>query len=242
MKFIIEMKTCDEQIYPIENFQKKAIVVNENSFIDKSTLVIPKNYYKYIDKVVATKGMILDRIDKIAQEITKDYFDKKLILLVVMKGAVVYGSTLVEKINDILSNDITNSYSMSFSVEYVDIKSYVDDKSSGDVKIRIDEKVANKLTGENVIVVEDIYDSGRSLYELDKFLKNYSPASLKSTVLIQKMNIENLNFDYQVDYLGFLVPNSFIIGFGMDYNENFRHLYHLCVINAEGINEFKTQK
>ncbi len=230
-----------KQIYPAEEFLKKAIVINEASFIEKSNLILPKNYGPYINKVVASKGMILDRIDKLAQEITKDYFDKKVVLLVVLKGAVVFGSTLAEKINDILSNDITNSYSMSFTVEYVTIKSYVDDKSTGDVKISLDEKVAEKLRGENVIVVEDIYDSGKSLYELDKFLLGYSPASLKSTVLIQKMNTENLKYDFQVDYLGFLVPNSFIIGFGMDYNENFRHLYHLCVINKEGIEKFKSK-
>jgi hypoxanthine phosphoribosyltransferase len=234
------MEHNETKLYPIEKFNKKAIIIKENSYIDKSTLVIPKNYTPYVDRVVLTKGMILDRIDKIAQEITKDFFDKNLVLLIVMKGAVVFGSTLVEKINDILSNDITNSYSMSFSVEYVDIKSYVDDKSTGDVKIRVDEKVAERLRGQNVIVVEDIYDSGKSLYELDKFLLSYSPASLKSTVLIQKMNVENLKYDYEVDYLGFLVPNSFIIGFGMDYNEKFRHLYHLCVINSEGIKQFKS--
>ena len=234
------MEHNETKLYPIEKFSKKAIIIQENSYIDKSTLVIPKNYTPYVDRVVLTKGMIMDRIDKIAQEITKDFFDKNLVLLIVMKGAVVFGSTLVEKINDILSNDITNSYSMSFSVEYVDIKSYVDDKSTGDVKIRIDEKVAERLRGQNVIVVEDIYDSGKSLYELDKFLLSFSPASLKSTVLIQKMNVENLKYDYKVDYLGFLVPNTFIIGFGMDYNEKFRHLYHLCVINSEGIKQFKS--
>jgi hypoxanthine phosphoribosyltransferase len=233
--------TCKAESYPIDRFTTKAIVIGENFYIDKSTLVIPKNYTPFIDKVVLSKGMMLDRIDKIAQEITKDYFDKNVILLIVMKGAVVFGSTLVEKINDILSNDITNSYSMSFSVEYVDIKSYVDDKSTGDVKIKIDEKVAERLRGQNVIVVEDIYDSGKSLYELDKFLLSYSPLSLKSTVLIQKMNLENLKNSYEVDYIGFLVPNSFIIGFGMDYNEKFRHLYHLCVINSEGIKQFKSK-
>jgi len=232
----------NESEYPIENFLSKTIVVKESSFIEKSNLILPKSYAQYVDKIVLSRGMIFDRIEKLAQLITKDYYNKKVILLVVMKGAVLFGSTLAEKINDILSNDITDSYSMSFNVEYVDIKSYQDDKSTGDVKIKMDEAIQARLKGENVLIVEDIYDSGQSLFWLDKFLRNLSPLSLKSTVLIQKMNEENLKYDYEVDYLGFLLPNSFIIGFGMDYNEQFRHLYHLCVINSEGIEHFRHSK
>ena len=65
--------------YPLEKFIKKAIVVEESSFIEKSNLILPKAYFPYVDKVVLSKGMILDRIEKLAQEITKDYFNKKVV-------------------------------------------------------------------------------------------------------------------------------------------------------------------
>ena len=218
------------------------MVVDQKSYIDKNLIVIPKQYSPYIDKVVLSKGSIFDRVEKLAQEIVRDYSDKHVILLVVLKGAVLFGTVLADKITEILSNDITNSCSMTFSVEYISVKSYVDDKSTGDVKIKMDEKYLGILKSQNVLIVEDIYDSGQSLFALTRFLMlNVQPSSLKSTVLIQKMNTHHLRYDYNIEYLGFLIPDSFVVGFGMDYNEEFRQLMHLCVINQVGIEKFKNK-
>lgn len=240
---MMETSTSDTpQVYPIKNYSHKAVVVDQKSYANKDLFILPKNQSQYIDKIVLSKGNILDRVDKMAQEITKDYYDKDVILLVIMKGAVKFGGALAEKITDILSNDVTNSYSMTFSVEYVDVKSYVDDKSTGDVKIKIDEKLKDKIKGRNVLIVEDIYDSGQSLYTLNNFIMTLSPLALKTAVLIQKMNMNNLKYNYMIDYIGFLVPDDFLIGFGLDYNNEFRQLNHLCTINTEGITKFKSGK
>jgi hypoxanthine phosphoribosyltransferase len=228
--------------YPVQQFQHKTIVIDKKSFVDKDNFVLPKFYYNYIDKIVLSKGMILDRIEKLAQEITRDYYDKNVYLLVVMKGAVMFAGYLAEKITEILSSDITNSYTMSFFVEYVEVKSYIDDKSTGDVKLYIDEKVKEKLKNQHVIIVEDIYDSGQSMFKLNEYLIKNELLSLKTAVLIQKMNLYHLKFNYKIDYIGFLIPNEFIIGFGMDYNEQFRQLNHICIINENGIDKFKADK
>jgi hypoxanthine phosphoribosyltransferase len=233
--------SAENEDYPLEKYIEKTIIIDKKSFVDKNQFVLPKNHYQYIDKIVLSKGMILDRIEKLAQEITRDYFDKNVYLLVILKGAAMFGGFLAEKINDILSNDITNSYSMNFFVEYVDVKSYVDDKSTGEVKIRIDEKLKQTLKNQNVIIVEDINDSGQSLNTLTEYLKQLEPYTLKSVVLIQKMNKNHLKYNYEIDYIGFLIPDEFLIGFGMDYNDQFRQLNHLCTINQEGIERYKTQ-
>jgi hypoxanthine phosphoribosyltransferase len=237
----METQFKESNSYPWELYSDKTVVVNDSSFINKEAFVMPKNYEKYLDKIVLSKGLIMDRIEKLAQLITKDYFNKHLVLLVVMKGAVVFGSTLAEKITDILSNDVTNSYSMTFSVEYIDIKSYQDDKSTGDVKIKVEGKIEKELQNKHVLIVEDIYDSGQCLDKLIKYLSTLNVLSIKSTVLIQKMNVNHLKYNYQIEYLGFLIPNSFVVGFGMDYNEEFRQLRHLCVLNKEGISHFKSK-
>ena len=229
------------ETYPTHLSEGKAIIVSENSYLEKSTVVLSKNYQKYIHKVVLSRGMILDRVEKLAQDIARDYYNKEVILLVIMKGAVVFGSSLAEKITEILNNDITDSYSMNFSVEYISVSSYVDDKSSGEVKIKVDEKISRKIKGKHVLIVEDIYDSGLSLLKLNSYLNSLQPLSICSTVLFKKMNPEHLKYNYEINYVGFLIPNSFVIGFGMDYNEEFRQLNHLCVINQEGIEHFKSK-
>ena len=227
--------------YPVENLKGKTVIIDESSYIDKNLIVIPKQYSPYIDKVMIAKGLIMDRIEKLAQEIVRDYSNKHVVLLVVLKGAIMFGSVLAEKITEILSNDITNSCTMTFSVEYVSVKSYVDDKSSGEVKIKMDDKYQAMLKGQNVLIIEDIYDSGQSMCALSKFLIGYELTSLNTAVLIQKMNPHHLKYNYEIKYLGFLIPDSFVIGFGMDYNEEFRQLNHLCVINKEGIQKFKSK-
>ena len=228
-----------QESYPVSKFTEKAIIVKECSYLDKHTLVLSKHYQKYIDKIVLSRGMILERIDKLAQDITRDYFDKDVVLLVIMKGAVVFGSDLSEKITEILNNDITDSYTMTYCIEYVTVSSYVDDKSTGQVKIKMDERIQNKLKGRNVLIVEDIYDSGLSMFKLNEYLSTLGVLDIRSTVLFQKMNNEHIKYNYEVNYLGFLIPDSFVIGFGMDYNEEFRQLSHLCIISQEGIEMFR---
>lgn len=225
--------------YPCDKFKSKTIVIKEDSLFDSSHLLVGKNHQKYIDKIMLSKGMIIDRIETIAHNIVRDFPDKKIVLLCVMKGAITYNTILSEKITNILKNDCTNSLSMDFICEYISISSYSGDKSTGKVTIKEDEKILEKIRGQNVIIVEDIYDSGLTMVHLYDYLKKFEPNLIKSTVLFQKMNMKNLQVNLSIDYIGFLIPCEFVIGFGLDYNEEFRHLDHLCAINKCGIETFK---
>jgi len=229
-------------VYPSNEFKSKTIVIKEDSLFDNTHLLLGKNHQKYIDKILLSKGMIIDRIETIAHNIVRDYPNKKIILLCVMKGAITYNTVLSEKITNILKNDCTNSLSMNFICEYISISSYSGDKSTGNVKIKEDEKILEKLRGQDVIIVEDIYDSGLTMVKLMEFLQKFEPASVKTTVLFQKMNKKNLALNLSIDYIGFLIPCQFVIGFGLDYNEEFRNLDHLCSINKCGIDTFKIKE
>jgi len=153
-----------------------------------------------------------------------------------MKGAVLFGTYLQEKIYEQCKKDDENH--IQVYLDYVQLSSYHNEKSTGEVKITCSEDLS-KFNGKNVIVVEDIYDSGLCMDRFLKYLKTFQPAEIRTCVLLQKMNPMNLKYELRIDYLGFLIPNLFVIGFGNDYNEEFRDLNHLCIINKEGIITFK---
>jgi hypoxanthine phosphoribosyltransferase len=240
LSYFIFIFKMENHTYPTEKFFNKTIVVNKESMFSKDNLLISREHYKYIDKVMLSRGTLIDRTEKLAEMIVKDYYDKTVYFLVILKGAITFGSILADKISDILKTDVTNSYSMKYYFEYISLSSYENDKSTGVVSIKADEKLFKRMEGQHIVIVEDIYDSGLSLYELIKDLNKCNPASVKTTVLFQKMNPKNLKYNYDIDYLGFLIPDEFIIGFGMDYNEQFRQLNHLCTINQDGIDKFKS--
>ncbi len=226
--------------YPVENFKDKTIIINKSAYFNPNDFLIPSSYFDYIDKVIISKGLITDRIEKLAEDILIDYNGQEVIFLVILKGAMTFAGHLAQKIATLIKS---KSYKLNYKFEYITISSYQNDKSTDDVQIKTDESTLKKLTGKNVIVVEDVYDSGKTLNALYKMFKStYQPLSLKSVFLIQKMNHENVKFNLQIEYLGFLVPNDFLIGFGIDYNQEFRELEHLCKINANGIDTFRTTK
>ena len=95
------------------------------------------------------------------------------------------------------------------------------------------------IRGNNILVVEDIFDSGTTIMKTKQVIESFGPSSLKIATLFHKRNTKNLVHNFFADYIGFVIPDEFIIGYGMDYNEYYRDLNHLCVINQAGINYFK---
>jgi hypoxanthine phosphoribosyltransferase len=224
--------------YPKEKFLNKAIVMDDGNEINKSNFLIPKQYSDYIEKVIVSRGLILDRIEKLAYDIFKENKDKTIYFLVVMKGAVKFATYLADAINEIINNDLSGSFQYFF--EYITISSYQNDKSTGEVKFNVDEKLFKKLKDQHVILVEDILDTGRTLTTFIGFMnKNYTPASIKLAILVQKMNPAHLAYNIDVEYLGFLLQDKFIVGFGLDYNQHFRDMNHICSLNENGIKAFK---
>lgn len=219
--------------YPIEELKNRSVIVDKKNFFDTSLVSIPQEYQPYLSKVVLSYGFIVDRIQQISRQILEEMNNQDITFLVVMKSALLYSNYLLKFITEI-KKDIKFGGSTYF--EYISSSSYSDDKSTGDVKINTAESVFKNLKGKNVIIVEDMYDSGLSLNHLLNYLNRFELNSLKISSLFVKMNPKNLQYKLHIDYIGFTIPDdTFIVGFGMDFNELFRDLNHSCVVSPDGL-------
>ena len=154
------------------------------------------------------------RLDELAIEIMKDYNGEELIFVGVLKGAATFMIELAKRIKT------------SVEFEFIQAKSYEGTKSTG--KIQISQDLIGKVEGKNVIIIEDIVDTGRTLEYLMNYLKQYNAKSIKIACLLSKSvrRVVELN----VDYIGFSIPDEFVIGYGMDYNGKYRNLPYIGVL------------
>lgn len=200
---------------------------------------IPKHYENYIDKVLMPAGMIQDRIAKLATDIFNDMMDQEEIhisAVCVLKGGYKFFSELLDSLNTL---NTTSGRSVPISVDFIKVKSYVDTASTGEVQIVGMANLEESLKGRNVLIVEDMIDTGRTMQKLLKTMQKYQPKTLKVACLMRKRT--PLSDGYAPDYVGFEIPDKFLIGYALDYNEYFRDLAHICTINQAGIEKFKSK-
>ena len=224
--------------YPTEKFKDKAIIIESSAMCPTDKYYLTSKYQPYIQSIILSRGNLKDRIERLAYEMIQKYKGKKIVFLVILKGAIFFADSLNEKLCELLKVNY-NKDQMDFMFEYVSISSYSGTQSTGNVKVNSDVSVFESLKGKDVVIIEDVYDSGKSCEELVKYIKNFEPNSLELAFLFVKMNMNNLKYNVEIDFVGFLIPDVFIIGVGLDYNERFRELNHLCVINQLGIDTFK---
>lgn len=155
------------------------------------------------------------RLDEIAEEINRDFAGEKVIVVGVLKGAFMFMSDLLKKIK------------LDTEVYFLKAESYGSGtQASGNVKITKD--IECDIAGENVIVVEDIIDSGYTMREVFKILRERNPKSLKLCSCLSKP--ERRECEIKIDYLGFEVPDKFVVGYGLDYAEKYRNLPYIAYI------------
>lgn len=173
-----------------------------------------------IGEVLITEDQIEKRVSELADQITEDYKDQEgdLVLVGVLKGAVVFLTDLSRKINLPLTFDFISASSYGNSTT-----------SSGDVRILKD--LDQNIEGKNIIVVEDIIDTGFTLSYILKSLENKGARSIRIATLLDKK--ERRKVDMHVDYVGFGIPDEFIVGYGIDYAEKYRNLPSICTIKRE---------
>ena len=160
-------------------------------------------------KVMYEEEELQKRIKEIAEEIEKDYKDsKEIIIISVLKGAVFFTVDLVKK----MKTDII--------LEVMQLSSYAGTESTGNIIVKKD--LDCNIEGKDVLIVEDIIDTGRTLKFLKEYLASKNPKSLKVAVLMDKA--ERREVDVNVDYTGFVIPNKFIVGYGFDYDEKGRNI------------------
>lgn len=174
-------------------------------------------------KVVLSKEQIQERIAELGKQISADYKGKNPILICMLKGAVVFFADIIRNLN------------IPLSMEFVRLSSYKNGTTSGEMEVVNDLNV--DITGRDVIIVEDVVDSGNTLSFFVDLLKSKNPNSVKICAFLDKPERRTVNVN--VDYVGFRVECGFVIGYGLDYAERFRELPYLAEISStEELNDF----
>jgi hypoxanthine phosphoribosyltransferase len=172
-----------------------------------------------IEKVLITEEQLQARIRELGEELTKEYADKDPIVVGVLKGVVVFYADMVRQLK------------IPCQMDFMCISSYSGTSTTGNMIVRKD--VSADIKGRHVLILEDIFDTGNSLDFVVKHLQSKEPASLKICTLLDKPERRKAGITLQCDWTGFVVPNEFVVGYGLDFNEHFRNLPYVGVLKPE---------
>jgi hypoxanthine phosphoribosyltransferase len=175
-------------------------------------------YERDIERILITEQEIQDMVRSLGERITEDYRGRSPLLIGVLKGAFV------------LMADLSRTIRLPLMFDFMDVSSYgAATHTSGVVRILKD--LDHDIEGRDVLVVEDIIDSGLTLNYLLKNLRTRRPASLEVVALLQKTSVQQVALD--IRYEGFTIPPEFVIGYGLDYDERFRNLPYIATLKPE---------
>ena len=175
--------------------------------------------HKDIQEILLSEEQIKTRIQELGVELTRDYAGKKPVFICILKGAVIFYA------------DMIRAFSDHCEMEFMQISSYQGTRSTGSVMIRQD--VGQDLKGRHVVILEDILDTGRSLQAVCKYLESKGVASLKICALLDKPEGRAEGVELEADYVGFRIPNAFVVGYGLDYDEAYRNLPYVGILKPE---------
>ncbi|MBR5022067.1 MAG: hypoxanthine phosphoribosyltransferase [Oscillospiraceae bacterium] len=174
---------------------------------------------KNIEKVLVSQEQIRAKVKEMAAQISAEYADKDPVFVGVLKGVVIFFADMVRRI------------SIPCEIDFMCLSSYGGTNSSGNVAVKKDLSV--DIKGRHVVILEDIYDTGRSLDFTYKYLLSKEPASLKICTLLDKPERRVEGITLQPEYVGFTIPNEFVVGYGLDFNEHYRNLPYVGVLKPE---------
>lgn len=166
-------------------------------------------------RLLIDRNEIQGMVKKLADQIRQDYQDRNPLLVSVLKGSSVFFADLIRELN------------IPLEIEFVRLSSYGSGRETSG-KVRIMQGLRIPITNRDVLVIEDIVDTGLSISHLLKYLGNKKPASLKLCALLDKPSRRKV--PVKIDYLGSTVPNQFIVGYGIDWDEKYRYLPDICIV------------
>ena len=164
--------------------------------------------------ILINKSKLEKRIEELGKQIEKDYQGKELVFVGILKGSVMFMSELAKNVKS------------NVELDFMDVSSYQGTQSTGTVTINKD--IRNSIEGKNVILVEDIIDTGRTLTYVLEYLKQKNPNSIKIATMLSKPSRRVMELN--VDYIGFSIEDKFVVGYGLDYNEKYRNLPYIGYI------------
>jgi len=202
---------------------------------DARLFAIPEHYKPYIDKVMLPRGLVMDRTEKMVLDLFNNLDrSKPIVALCVLKGGYQYFNDVLQYLKQYCAS--MGDRAVQFNVDFIRLKSYEDERATDEVKV-IGGDDLSSLAGKQVIVVEDIVDTGNTMRKLMNVLAKFEPSSVKVVSMLSKRTPLNTT-GYMPDYAAFNVPNAFVVGYALDYNEYFRDLPHVCVLNEAGRHKF----
>ncbi|MEE0773845.1 MAG: hypoxanthine phosphoribosyltransferase [Merdibacter sp.] len=172
-----------------------------------------------IERILVTEEEIIKRSKELGAVITQDYRDagKTPIVVGLLKGSVPFLAEIMKHID------------LDIEIDFMDVSSYDGAQSVGDVKINKD--LDKSVKGESILLVEDIVDTGRTLKEVKKLLLHKGAADVKIVSLLDKPSRRVI--EIQADYVGFEIPNEFVVGYGLDYDQKYRNLPYIGVLRPQ---------
>ena len=174
---------------------------------------------KDILQILYTEEQIKARIQEMGAELTAEYAGKNPVIVGVLKGVVVFFADMIREIK------------VPSQIDFMCISSYSGTNSTGEMIVRQD--LSANIEGRHVLILEDIYDTGNSLDFVYKYLMSKNPASLKICTLLDKPERRKEGITLKPEYVGFTIPNEFVVGYGLDYNEHYRNLPFVGVLKPE---------
>jgi hypoxanthine phosphoribosyltransferase len=172
-----------------------------------------------IKEVMLTEEQIQSKVKELAKQISQDYKDKDPVFVGVLKGVVIFFADMIRNID------------IPCQIDFMSIASYSGTTSTGRTEIRKD--VSVDIKGRHVVILEDIFDTGTSLTYTVNHLLNKQPASLKVCTFLDKPERRKPGVTLQPEYVGYTIPNEFVVGYGLDFNEHYRNLPYIGILKPE---------
>ncbi|XP_045318595.1 phosphoribosyltransferase domain-containing protein 1 isoform X2 [Leopardus geoffroyi] len=193
------------------DYGRGVVITDDWPGYDLNLFTYPQHYYGDLEYVLIPHGIVVDRTERLAQDIMKDIGNCDIMVLCVLKGGYKFCADLVEHLKNISRN---SDQFVSLKVDFIRLKSY-----------------------KNVLIVEDVVGTGRTMKALLSSIEKYKPNMIKVASLLVKRRPRSDGF--RPDYVGFEIPDRFVVGYALDYNEYFRDLNHICVINEHGKEKYR---
>lgn len=172
-----------------------------------------------IQKILISEDQLQNRIKELAAQVSEDYAGKTPIFIGVLKGVVMFFGDFVKRVT------------IPCQIDFMCISSYEGTDSTGKLNVKMD--VSADLKGRHVVILEDIFDTGNSLSFTYDHIKAMEPASLKIVTLLDKPERRKPGVTVKADYTGFVIPNEFVVGYGMDFDEMYRNLPYVGIMKPE---------
>lgn len=177
------------------------------------------NYESFLEEILINENTLQNRISELGEAISKDYAGKPLMLVCILRGGVLF------------LTDLMRAITIPHTIDFMAVSSYGTRarESSGQVRITLDLQMS--VEGHDVLLVEDIIDSGNTIASVLELLRTRNPNSLKVCTLLDKF--ERREADVPIDYCGFKIPNKFVFGYGLDLDEYYRNLPFVGVVRPD---------